>query len=87
MASGMERAVLAIAFRVALSSLNNLGLMILDEIDSDGSNERSMQLYEALLENVGSHQLFVITHCEETKEWLLQQNGSKEFNVINGKIN
>ena len=87
MASGFEKSCLAIAFRIALSSLNNLGLMILDEIDSDASGERSLQLFESILENMGNTQFFIITHNEDTKEFLLQQNGSREFNVVEGTIN
>jgi DNA repair exonuclease SbcCD ATPase subunit len=87
MASGFEKSCLAIAFRIALSSLNNLGLMILDEIDSDASGERSLQLYESILSNMKGIQFFIITHSDDTKESLLQQQGSKEFNIVNGKLN
>jgi len=87
MASGHEQKVLAVGFRIALSSLNNIGLMMLDEVDSDGSGERSLQLYEAILSNMSGTQFFAISHSEETKEMLLQQHGSKEFNVVNGMIN
>jgi DNA repair exonuclease SbcCD ATPase subunit len=87
MASGMEKSILAMAFRVALSSLNNLGIMILDEIDSDGSSDRSLSLYESILSTMINSQLFIITHKEETKEYLMQQHGSNEFSVVNGTIN
>ena len=86
MASGHEQKVLAVAFRIALSSLNNLGLMIFDEIDDAGSSEKGLQLYESILNNMNSSQIFVISHCEEVKEYLLQQNGSREFNVVNGGL-
>lgn len=86
MASGHEQKVLAIAFRIALSSLNNLGLMIFDEIDDAGSSEKGLQLYESILSNMNSSQIFAISHCEEVKEYILQQNGSKEFNVVNGRL-
>ncbi len=87
MASGMEKSILAMAFRVALSSLNNLGIMILDEIDSDGSSDKSLSLYESILSTMINSQLFIITHKEETKEYLMQQHGSNEFSVVNGTIN
>jgi DNA repair exonuclease SbcCD ATPase subunit len=87
MASGHEQKVLAIAFRIALSSLNNLGLMIFDEIDDAGSSEKGLQLYESILSNMSNNQIFAISHCEEVKEFLLQQQGSKEFNIVNGTLN
>lgn len=87
MASGMEKSILAMAFRVALSSLNNFGLMILDEIDSDGSSDRSLSLYESILSTMTNSQLFIITHKEETKEYLMQQHGSNEYSVVNGRLN
>jgi DNA repair exonuclease SbcCD ATPase subunit len=49
MASGFERSLLAIAFRIALASLQNLGLIIFDEVDSDASVDKSLSLYETLL--------------------------------------
>lgn len=87
MASGMEKAILAISFRVALCSLNNLDLMILDEIDSEFSEENSLKLYETLIESMKDYQIFCITHVEDTKEYIMQSEKSKQFLVKNGQVN
>jgi hypothetical protein len=59
---------------------------MLDEVDSDGSGDKSMQLYDAIINNMTDTQFFCITHSEDTKEMLLQQNGSKEFKIVEGEI-
>jgi len=86
MASGMERAILAISFRVALCSLNNLNFMILDEIDSEFSEENSLKLYTTLLDVMNGSQIFCITHCEETQGFLINQTGSKAFTIVAGEV-
>lgn len=86
MASGFERSLLALSFRVALASLQDLGIFILDEVDSDASVSNSMLFYETLINNLTDSQIFSITHCEDTKEYILQQKGSKSFILNNGEI-
>jgi len=86
MSSGFERALLGTAFRVALCSLNNIDIMSLDEIDSDSSVENSLALYETILNNINDKQFFIITHYEDTKEFLLNQPNSQLIEIENGMV-
>lgn len=69
--SGFEKQLLSIAFRVALASITGLGFLILDEIDSDASDENSKALYSNLLESKLFSQIICITHHKETKHVLI----------------
>lgn len=71
MASGYERQLLSMSFRIALGSITHLGLYIFDEIDSDSSSENSIRLYRNFLEGERYDQVFLITHNPETLEFLV----------------
>jgi len=83
--SGFEKHVFAVAQRVAMCSLQDLRVFIVDEIDSDTGYEHSLKLFEAIIEEQ-FEQYFIITHCEEVKEYLENQPGCKVFSMSNGVI-
>lgn len=62
MASGFEKAILSIAFKVALCRAYNLRFAFMDEIDQAGTEENSSLLFKAILSNDLFDQLFVISH-------------------------
>lgn len=62
MASGFEKAILSIAFKVALCRAYNLRFAFMDEIDQAGTEENSESLFKAILSNDLFDQLFVISH-------------------------
>lgn len=62
MASGFEKAILSIAFKVALCRAYNLRFAFMDEIDQAGTEENSEALFRAILSNDLFDQLFVISH-------------------------
>lgn len=70
MASGFERSILSISFKIALCRAYNLSLSILDEIDAFASDDNSEKVYSSLLENNIFSQLFIITHKPNTLETL-----------------
>ena len=86
MASGYEKEVLSIAFRVALSSLQNLGLMSLDEIDSFASDDKSNQLFNTLFNESNIDQYFIITHNETTKEMIRNEFNANVLELKDGSI-
>jgi chromosome segregation ATPase len=86
MASGQEKAVLAMANRLALCSLQNLGILVVDEIDSNASDENSLKLYETILGEKGFNQIWVITHCTPTKEYLENLNNTSVYEIEMGEI-
>jgi DNA repair exonuclease SbcCD ATPase subunit len=86
MAAGFEQALLSVAFRLALCSRQPLGLMVLDEIDSDASDESSLSLFQALLEEPGFNQFFIVTHNRRTLEYLETEPGVKIFRLQDGMV-
>lgn len=86
MASGYEKEVLSIAFRIALSSLQNLGLMSLDEIDSFASDEKSVQLFQTLFNESNIEQFFIITHNEMSKEMIKNDFDANVYELKEGKM-
>jgi len=77
LASGYEISALSTAFRVALCSLQNINIFILDEVDSFSSNDNSLKLYNAILQE-NFEQIMAITHYDETRDLLI----NKGANVI-----
>jgi chromosome segregation ATPase len=76
MASGFERVLLAMAFRVALMNMTGLGLLSLDEVDADADEDNSIELYQNLLQ-VPFNQMFCVTHRKSTVEFLENDYGAQ----------
>ncbi len=86
MASGYEKEVLSIAFRVALSGMQNLGLMSLDEIDSFASDSKSLQLFNTLFNESNIDQYFIITHNESSKEMIRNEFNANIYELKDGEL-
>jgi DNA repair exonuclease SbcCD ATPase subunit len=87
LASGAEKSIFNTAFKVALSSLSETGLVILDEVDaffSDGNAKRFFEMIAELTEVF--EQVFIITHKEEIKDYLMGEHNAKAFLVSNGEV-
>ena len=80
MASGYEKEVLAISFRIALCSMQPVGLLLLDEVDSFSQVSNSLRLYQAILQEKDFEQIIAITHYPETSDYLMSEHNA---NVIN----
>jgi len=65
MASGFEKELLSIAWRVALARAYHLPILILDEIDSAANPAASEATYKTLARQEEFEQVFVISHKEE----------------------
>ena len=85
MASGFEKTILAMSFRYALCGMQNLGIMILDEIDSDASDENSIKLFKMLLTNKDI-QFFVVTHNIQAVDIMEQEYSAKVFEIDKGVL-
>lgn len=86
LASGHEKSVLAMANRLALCSLHDLGILICDEIDNMASDDMSVKLYNTLLNEEHINQFIVISHCELTKEMLSLRNDCSTFIINSGEV-
>ncbi len=86
MASGQEKAVLAVANRLALCSLQNLGILVLDEVDNNASDENSVKLFQTILNEKGFNQIWIISHCNATKEYLNNLVETSNYNILDGQV-
>jgi chromosome segregation ATPase len=62
---------------VALASITGIGFLILDEIDSDASEDNSISLYSNLIDSNLFSQIICISHKNDTKEHLLNNYQTK----------
>ena len=83
--SGYEKQAFAMAFKTAISELQDLDIFILDEIDESSSPANSLKLYELLL-NENTEQVFCVTHWDSTLEYIENLNDSKVYYIDEGKI-
>lgn len=87
LASDYERQVFSIAYKYALSKLNDLGFIILDEVDSFAEDKNSIILYDTIGKMKDLYkQVFVITHKEETKDILSSDYNADVFELLNGAV-
>ena len=68
MASGFEKSVLSIAFKVALCKAYNLPFAFFDEIDGQGTDDNASKLFRSLLTNGLFDQVFVISHKASVRD-------------------
>lgn len=85
-ASGIEKALLATSFRIALCKLQQLNFFIMDEVDAASSEENSMKLFNILLNYDTNNQYFIITHKVPSKELLVNEYNAKVIELDNGKL-
>jgi hypothetical protein len=86
MASGFEKQILSIANRVALSSLQNLGFLIGDEMDSEAGAQDSIRMFEVLFNEKSFNQFFITTHKDDVKEFIEQRDDSQKFSLEGGNL-
>lgn len=84
--SGFERQLFSIAFRLALTTLQSAKILILDEVDSDASPEKSLALYENLFNESKIDQFFIISHNGPTQEYISNLHNSKVFEMREGVL-
>lgn len=77
---GFEEQLFAVTLRFALMKFQDLGFIVLDEIDSDSGVENSKALYENILQ-LPFEQMFCITHKPETIAMLESEYGALVINV------
>jgi DNA repair exonuclease SbcCD ATPase subunit len=80
-ASGLEKQLLAESFRLAISALQDLGILSLDEVDSDAAPEKAVQFYRNMIEYPDVEQFFIITHCQPVQEMLINEYGANEIKM------
>jgi len=86
MASGFERQIVSLCFKLALTILSGTRILFLDETDSDAKEENSIIFYDRLLESSILDQVFIISLKPETVKHIVDNFNAKCFYVNNGEI-
>lgn len=75
MLSGMESQMMALGFRVALTSIQDFGIFVLDEADSWGDDTNSKLMFDNFLQ-LPFEQVFIVSHHMDTVEHLVNEHGA-----------
>lgn len=78
LASGFERQLISMGFRIALTGLQDLEILVLDEVDSSAEDEYSLELYRNIIA-CGFKQIFVISQRKDTIDFLVNDCGAKKI--------
>lgn len=71
MASGFQKELISLAFRVALCKMYNMSFSFFDEIDSSSSQKNSESVVEYLFGSSMFSQLFIITQKDMTRDYII----------------
>lgn len=85
-ASGFEKQLISVSFRVALLQLMDCNFFIGDEIDSNSANEKSLDLYKKIIDENYITQFISITHKQETQEFLKNLRNSIQYELNEGSL-
>jgi DNA repair exonuclease SbcCD ATPase subunit len=87
LASGYERQIFNLATKYAFGKIQDLKLLIVDEIDSQGDIDNSLKMYNLLgsLNDMYS-QIFVISHKPDVQELLCSNYNAVNFEFYNGEV-
>lgn len=77
MASGAQKTMLSLAYKVALAKLAGVQCLILDEIDASMSETNSRLVYDFLINLNGFTQIIFVTHKVSVKSYILENNRDK----------
>ena len=86
MASGFERQIVSLCFKLALTVLSGTKILFLDETDSDAKDSNSILFYDRLLESNILDQVFIISLKSETVKHIVDNFNAKCFYINNGEI-
>ena len=83
-ASGQQKMVIGLAFRIAVGSIRGNTFYILDEVDESGNDEASQRMFSNLIAD-GAEQIFAVTHNEETKKYFNGLSDIRMYEIANGE--
>lgn len=85
MASGYEKSIFSLAWKWALSKVQNNRTMLMDEVDSAASQKNSTLFYQTVGDSLKLFdQILVVSHKEQTRELLENEFGAEVLTFVNG---
>jgi DNA repair exonuclease SbcCD ATPase subunit len=86
MSSGFEKALLSLAFKISLARMYSCNCLFLDEADGAADEENTQVLYESIIDSGYFDQLFLITHKNNIKEFVVNNYQAQIFEVNKGRL-
>jgi DNA repair exonuclease SbcCD ATPase subunit len=86
MSSGFEKALLSLAFKISLARMYSCNCLFLDEADGAADEENTQVLYESIIDSGYFDQLFLITHKNNIKEFVVNNYQAQIFEVEKGRL-
>ena len=88
-ASGAQKSILSLAYKVALSKMYGLETICLDEIDASMSESNSRLIYDFLMNLEGFNQIIFITHKVSVSDYIKDRTDKNliMFEVKDGEYN
>lgn len=86
MASGLEKSLLNLAFKVSLAEAYNLDLFVGDEIDESSNDKDAKILIDVLINSKSFEQLFIISHKNAVLEHITENYKGNVYHVEEGKF-
>jgi DNA repair exonuclease SbcCD ATPase subunit len=84
-ASGYERQIFSMAWKYAKERLDGVGILFLDEVDSEASDANSRLFYQTIVK-LPYEQIIAISHRPQTREMLRAEHRAQVFEIAEGKI-
>lgn len=86
LASGYEKSLFNLAFKIAISKAIGNRCLILDEADATASTKNSSLFYTVLANSIGSYfdQIILVSHKEAIRDMLENEFGAEVITFING---
>lgn len=86
LASGYEKSLFNLAFKIAISKAIGNRCLILDEADATASTKNSSLFYTVLANSIGSYfdQIILVSHKEVIRDMLENEFGAEVITFING---
>ena len=86
LASGYEKSLFNLAFKIAISKAIGNRCLILDEADATASTKNSSLFYTVLANSIGSYfdQIILVSHKEAIRDMLENEFGAEIITFVNG---
>jgi len=85
MASGYEKSIFSLAWKWALSRVQNNRTLMMDEVDSAASQKNSMLFYQTVGDSLKLFdQILIVSHKEQTRELLENEFGAQVLTFTGG---
>jgi DNA repair ATPase RecN len=86
LSSGYEKSIFSLAWKWALSKVQNNRTLLMDEVDSAASQKNSLIFYRTIGDSMKLFdQILIVSHKEQTRELLENEYNARVFTFVDGE--